>query len=242
MNIDPLSILTKEDMEKERTPEQLSLWWEKKNQEFASFPEGHHYALLKRGLAGKFYDEILPLNLLANILYKGRSGIFCIPNLSNDNFDAIIRDYSFDPPYDLKVEFTKAMDKTAGHEERLRMKYFIEHRHVFLTGPIKFSGTERSGHKIEVKPVPVSRTLSMEKVFSLILDRIEAKCKKKYGYDHLLVILIDDYLAPRFGRVNDQKELKEFLENNVFNLNLDLRGLCILGLSGKTFFYKEYVM
>jgi hypothetical protein len=31
MVIDPSGILTKEDMEKERTPDELSLWWDKKN-------------------------------------------------------------------------------------------------------------------------------------------------------------------------------------------------------------------
>ena len=44
MVIDPSAILTKEDMEKERTPDELSLWWEKKNREFANSKEGHHYA------------------------------------------------------------------------------------------------------------------------------------------------------------------------------------------------------
>lgn len=243
MAIELTTILEKKDMAKERTPKELAFWCKKKIDELGSFPETSRASLLRKGPAKKFHEEIYPLSLLSNRLYPNRPGIRCIPNMDDsENFDAIIRDYSFDPPYDLKVEFTKAKDENAGHEEQLRMKYFIEHGRVSLTGPIKFSGTERSGHKIEVKPEFVSRCLSINKVFVLILDRIKAKCKKKYGNDHLLVILINDYLAPRFDRDKDQKELEEFLENNVFNLNLHLKGLCILGLSGKTFFYKEYVM
>ena len=84
-------------------------------------------ALLKKGLTKKFYDEIYPLNLLANILYAGRSDIRCISNFGNDNFDAIIRDYSHSPPSEQKIEFTLAID---GYDDNLRMKYFIEHGHV----------------------------------------------------------------------------------------------------------------
>jgi hypothetical protein len=121
MTIDPAKILNKEDMEKERTPGELSIWWVTKDQEFGNTKEGHRHALLKKGLAGKFYDEILPLNLLANILYAGRCDIGCIPNLKNDNFDAIIRDYSNFPPVDLKLEFTVAIDR----EDYLWRKYLI---------------------------------------------------------------------------------------------------------------------
>jgi hypothetical protein len=191
--IEPCSLLTKKDMEKERTPDELSFWWEKKNREFATSKEGHHYALLKKGLAKKFNDEILPLNLLVNILYEGRSDIGCIPNLSNDNFDAIIRDYSQSPPFDLKVEFTYAVD---GHDDHLRMKYHIEHGAVSLTGPCSHTGTEKTGHKIVVKTKAVSHNDSLNKSFALIKSRAEQKCKpKKYGENYILVIIIDDYIA-----------------------------------------------
>jgi len=220
-------------MEKGRTPDELSFWCEKKNREFGSSKEGHHYALLKKGLAKKFYEEVFSLNLLANILYKGRTDIGCIPNLSNDNFDAIIRDYSQSLPFDLKVEFTYAVD---GHDDHLRMKYLIEHGHVSLTGHLSYSGTEKTGHSIVVENEFASHYDSLVINYSLIKDRALQKCKpKNYGSNYVLVIIIDDYISPRFDKERDIEELKEFTETNLVNLPLDFGELYILGLSGKTF-------
>jgi hypothetical protein len=233
MVIDPSAILTKEDMERERTPGELSLWWEKKNREFDSSVEGPNYALLKKGLAGKFYDEIYPLNLLANILYTGRSDIGCILNLGNDNFDAIIRDYSQSPPSELKIEFTFAID---GYDDHLRMKYFVKHGYVSRTGPLSHNGTEKTGHKIVVENEVADHYDSLNKSFALIKSRAEQKCKPKiYGKNHVLVIIIDDYLPPRYDNQNDLQTLNKFIKSDVINLPLDFGELYILGLSGKTF-------
>jgi len=240
MASDPSSILTKEDMEKERTPEELSLWWERKSQEFANSKDGHNYALLKKGLCGKFYDEILPLNLLSNILYADRSDIGCIPNLGNDNFDAIIRDYSHSPHSEIKIEFTLAID---GHDDYLRRKYFVDHGRVSLTGPLSYTGTEKTGHKINVENEAVLHIDSLKKSFALIKSRAEQKCKpKNYGKNHILVITIDDYIAPRFDNPKDLEALKEFMKSNVINLPLDFGELYVLGLSGKAFLPYKIVM
>jgi hypothetical protein len=240
MVIEPSAILTKEDMEKERTPGELSLWWEKKNREFANSKEGHHYVLLKTGFTGKFLDEILPLSLLANIVYAGRSDIGCIPNLGNDNFDAIIRDYAHSPPSELKIEFTLAIN---GYDDYLRTKYLVEHGHVSLTGPLERTGTEKTGHKIKVVPEMADHNDSLKKYFNLIKNRAEKKCKpKNYGKNHILVITIDDYIAPRFDNQNDLEALNEFIKSDLINLPLDFGQLYILGLSGKTFLTFEIVM
>lgn len=241
MVIDPSAILTKEDMEKERTPEELSLWWGKKQQEFDSFQEGHHYAQLKKGLTGKFYDELGPLNLLANILYADRSDIGCIPNLGNDNFDAIIRDYSHFPPSEQKIEFTLAID---GYDDILRREYLVKHGYVSLTGPRSHTGTKKTGHNIIVEAEPVSHHTLLEENVALIKCAAEKKCKPKktYGQDHVLVIVIDDYIAPRFDDQNDLEALNGFIKSDVINLPLDFRELYILGQSGKTFLAFTIVM
>jgi hypothetical protein len=231
MMIKSSAILTREDMEKERTPEELALWWEEKNLEFGNSPEGHQYALLKQGLTKKFYDEILPLNLLANILYKDRSDIVCIPDLSNDNFDAIIRDNSQTPPFDLKVEFTYAIN---GHDDHLRMKYLIEHGHVSLTGSCSYTGTEKTGHNIIVENEVASSDDSLKTIFELIKERAKSKCKKQYGKEHVLVIIVNDYLPPRYDSQEDINALEEFIKSNIINLSLDFGELYILGISGKT--------
>ncbi|MFA4902959.1 MAG: hypothetical protein WC600_09450 [Desulfobaccales bacterium] len=220
-------------MEKERTPGELSLWWEKKNREFANSKEGHHYVLLKKELTKKFLEEILPLSLLANILYADRCDIICIPNLGNDNFDAIIRNNSCSPPIEQKIEFTLAID---GKDDHLRTKYLVEHGHVCLTGPLKSRGNEKTGHKIFVGNEVANHFELLQKNFALIKQCAGQKCKpKNYGKNHILVIVIDDNLAPRYGNQRDLEVLNKFIESNVINLPLDFRKLYILGISGKTF-------
>lgn len=234
MTIEPSSILTKEDMEKERTPEELSLWWDEKEKQFRSTKETLHYALLKKGLSGKCVDEMLPLKLLAENLYSGRSDIGCILNFGNDNFDAIIRDHSTSPPSDVRIEFTLAID---GRNDYLFRKYFIEHEHEPIVLPSIFlsTGTEKSGHKIDIADDLISYDNLLVDTFCLIRERALNKCNKRYGKDYILVIIIDDFICPAYDHKEGIEALTKFAEDNLINLPLDFRELCILGYSGKTF-------
>lgn len=232
MVIDPSGILTREDMEKERTPEELYLWVEKKLADIFNCPEVKENSLLRRGLYKKFYEEVSPLSLFVNILYPKRSDIRCIPNLGNENYDSIIRDYFFSPPLELKVEFTQALDKKSGLEEYLRMKYFLEHRHVSSLGPV--FGTKKTD-KINVIDEPVNRNDYLAKIFRLIRLAAEAKSRKIYGPSHILIIIINDYLLPRFDSDRDRTALYEFVRDNVITLNFDFSALYVMGISGKTF-------
>jgi hypothetical protein len=147
-------------------------------------------------------------------------------------FDAIIRDYSNSPNYDLKVEFTQAID---GHDEKLRMEYLIEHGHVSPIGPLSYTGTKKTGHKISAGFELVCHYDSLKNNFALIKNRAEQKSKPKhYGKYHVLVIVIDDYIAPRYDNKNDLEELNEFVKTNVISLPLDFAKVYILGFSGKT--------
>jgi hypothetical protein len=173
------------------------------------------------------------LNLLANILYAGRSDIRCISNFGNDNFDAIIRDYSHFPPSEQKIEFTLAID---GHDDHLRIKYYIEHGLVSLTGPLTYTVTKKTDHKINVATELANGNDLLIKTFTLIRSRAEKKCKpKKYGKNHILVITIDDHIASIYDNQKYLDALNEFIKSDVINLPLDFGELYILGLSGKTF-------
>jgi len=182
----------------------------------------------------KFYEEVRPLSLFADKLYGGRIDIVCLPNLSNDNFDAIIRDYSFSPPQEKKIEFTMALD---GHDEHLRMRYFLEHGHVSLTGSVHNSGNKSTGYKIRVLSEFVKRNDSLKKIFHLVKKRIDEKCvSNKYGHNYILVVIIDDYLRPRYDSERDRSEFIEFIEHNIsYKPGEHFEKIYILGTSGKTF-------
>jgi hypothetical protein len=236
MMFDPNSLLTKEELTIPRTPTELSLWWEDKNRLFADCPEARKWALLRKGLFKKFYEEIYPLSLFATHLYTGRSGIQVIPNLDNRDFDATIMDHSTSPPYELKVEITSAVE---GYSEYLRMKYFLKHGHVNVWGTLSTSGTEKLGHEIHVENEAIDHTNHLERTFSLIRLAVERKSKdpnkpQKYGQGHVLIVAFDDWqwFNPE---QKDMTSLKDFVEKDVLTLSLDFAALYVLGLSGKTF-------
>jgi hypothetical protein len=236
MMFDLNSLLTAEELTKPRTPTELSRWWEDKNRLFADCPEAKKWALLRKGLFKKFYEELYPLSLFATHLYAGRSDIQVIPNLDNRDFDAIIMDYSTSPPSELKVEITSAVE---GHDQHLRMKYFVEHGHVNVWGTLSASGTEKVGHEIHVENEVIAHTDLLQRTFSLIRTSVERKSvgtnkAQKYGQGHVLIVAFDDWCWFN-SKQQDMAALKNFVEEHVLKIPLDFAALYVIGLSGKTF-------
>ncbi len=233
---DPNSLLTKEELTIPRTPTELSRWWEDKNRLFADCPEARKWALLRKGLFKKFYEELYPLSLFATHLYTGRSDIQVIPNLDNRDFDATIIDYSTSPPYELKVEITSAVE---GYNEYLRMKYFVKHGHVNVWGKLSASGTEKMGHEIHIENEVIEHTRHLKYSFSLIRSAVQGKSispnkPHKYGQGHVLIVAFDDWQWFN-SEQKDMTDLKSFVETHVLTLPLDFAALYVLGLSGKAF-------
>lgn len=234
MAINPQSILTKEEMVIERTPKELAAWVERKLQEFKGLDDLKEDVLLHKGLFKKFYEEVYPLNILANKLYKDRSDIGCISNLGNQDFDAVICDYSFSPPHKLMVEFTCAIEYP---DEHLRMKYFLEHGHVNVYGELSYTGTKKTGHKIHVENEMIDRDVLLQKILSLIKKAAEQKSvpgkRNKYGRNHLLVILFNDRFL--FNSKDVVRVLENFVKTNVLPIPLNFKAIYVLELSGETF-------
>lgn len=232
---DPNSFLTGEELTIPRTPTELANWVEMKCRLIADCREAREWALLRKGLFKKFYEEIYPLSRFITHLYAERSDIQCIPNLDNRDFDAIVLDYSTSPPSELKVEITSAVN---GHDQHLRMKYFLEHGHVNVWGKLSASGSENVGHVINVENEAFDHTAHLEHTFSLVLSAAKGKSvspKKppKYGQGHVLVVVFDDWQW--FTPEQDMADMKDFVEKHVLTLALDFATLYVVGLSGGTF-------
>jgi len=223
--------LTSQELTQERTPIELRDWIDGKIREFSKSREWKEEALLMQGLAKRFFEEVLPLSQLAMNLYGDRPDVTCIPNLDNDNYDARFVDKSQSPPTELKVEFTRAID---GHDDHLRMKYFLEHGHVNLGGTLQYEGSEKIGHKIEVQNEMVNVDDTRGKTRDLIKKCAEGKSNRKYGKSYLLVITFDDFLGFRFDDSETSTVLNELLKETLSESNLDFEKVCLLGFSGKT--------
>jgi len=238
---DPNSLLTKEELATPRTPTELARWVEMKCRLFADCPdpEAKEWVLLHKDLFKEFYEEVYPLSRFVTHRYTRRLDIQCVPNLDNRNFDATILDHSTSPPSELKVEITSAIK---GRDQHLRMKYLLEHRHVYLWGKLSASGTEKVGHEIHVQNEGIDYTVSLEHTFSLIRSAFEGKSvisnkTPKYGQGHVLIVAFDDWQW--FKPEQEIAALKDFVKKHVLTLPLDFAALYVVGLSGNTFVHFE---
>lgn len=239
MTNDIESCLTKEEIEKERTPEQLKLWVEK-ILEFTKNDKIKKQVLLHEGLFKQFYEEVHPLSLLVNKIYPSSPNIRCIPCIDNKDFDAIIRDYTFSPPHELKVEFTyvrkgvvSSSVKNSGHDEHIRMEQLIKHGSVNIFGSLY--GDKRTGYYVEDEMI--DHTDLLQKTFSLIKEAAENKSKiRKHGRygkkTHVLVIVFAD---SSWFNACDKVSLEDFMKKEVLILDLNFKTVYILGASGKAF-------
>lgn len=237
-------ILTKEEIQVKRTPKELELWVEKKCNEFENNDEIEDQVLLHKGLFKQFYEEVRPLSLFVNKIYPSSSDILCIPSIDNKDYDAVIRDCTFSPPHELKVEFTyvtkgvvSTSAKECGHDEYLRMEYFIEHRHVNTFGSLTHSEDKNTGCKINVEDEMIDHIDLLQNTFSLIKSAAEKKSEtrkpRKYGKQtHVLVIVFDDW---QWFNSKDMVTLENFMKTEILVKPLNFKTVYILGSSGKTF-------
>ena len=236
MAIDPTSILTPEEIQRPRTPDELAQWVNSKIDEFDSpDPAVKCYGRLRKGLAKQLDEEVRPLSLLAAKLYGGRSDVLCIPNLdTSKDFDAGIRDGSITPPAGVKVEVTLALDDDAGHDEYRRRKYLQEHGGVTPLGKVISTGTKRTGLKIDVEEDFPPHAELLQK-FSLIRKAAERKCiPGRYGKARVLIIFFDDNWL-LYDPEHDVMALADFVKRHVLPLPLNFRTVYVLGWLGWPF-------
>jgi hypothetical protein len=161
--------------------------------------------------------------------------------LDNGDFDALILDNSISPPSKLKVEITSAKNPVEGHDQHLRMKYFVRHGHVNVWGKLSHKGTERRGHEIHVENEAIAHTELLDRTFKLIQSAVEGKSMnpnkpQKYGQGHVLIVVFDDW---QWFKPEYIAALKDFVNKHVLTLPLNFAALYVLGLSGKTFVHFE---
>ena len=221
------NILTESEMELSRTPLALSEWVNKKSEELSASRESKIYARSGKKLPKKFYEEIRPLSLFASRMYDNREDIKLKPNLGNEEFDAVIIDESSNRT--IYVEISYAKD---GYDDRLRLDVLNEKGTVNALGQIEVSGTKASGNrKISVRNEAVKHNEIMSKALKLVERRIADKCDGRYGENHILIIVFDDYLP--FRTDEDRELLEESVKSLASKLNPKFMNIFLLGASGK---------
>lgn len=212
-------------MEKPRTPLALCKWVDEKAAELSKTKVGKVYARSGSILPKKLWEEIRPLGLFSLSRY-GDEGVLCTPNLTNDNYDGRVEfsDTSTSPVY---IEITYAKD---GYNERLRLTDLTEKGHVNAVGKITVSGTKASGQKIEIENEAVKHEDIRSRALDLVKERLSGKSNKQYGENHILVVVIDDYLP--FRTEEDKNVLMDYTQSSLGDLSLNVGAMYLLGSSG----------
>ncbi|NTU50099.1 MAG: hypothetical protein HGA87_04300 [Desulfobulbaceae bacterium] len=221
----PEPILNHADMELSRTPRELCDWVDSIAIELSKTSEGKTYARSGALLPKKFWEEVRPLGLFALCRY-GDVGVQCTPNLTNDNYDAKI-EFSKPATPPVYIEMTYAKN---GQDERLRLEVLTKEGNVNALGKITVSGTKASGRTIKVENEAVDHTKVRQTALDLVKERLAGKCKKQYGKNYILVVIVDDYLP--FRTDEDKEVLMRYTQAALSELKPDVGAVYLLGSSG----------
>ncbi|MBI3808355.1 MAG: hypothetical protein HY281_12735 [Nitrospirae bacterium] len=221
------TILQQVDMESTRTPSALCEWVVSKASALSETDEGKRFARSGATLPKKLWEEIRPLGLFAFRRYGLRKDVKCTPNLNNENYDGRIDFDDISVP-SIYVEITYAKD---GYDESLRLEVLSAIGSVNRSGRISISGTKASGHrKVDVENEFVDRQETRGHALEIVRERIVNKSDKVYGPNHVLVVVIDDYLP--FRTEGDRMILVEYAKSVIDNVKLDFGEIVLLGSSG----------
>jgi hypothetical protein len=83
---------------------------------------------------------------------------------------------------------------------------------------------------VEVENEAVDHNCTVAAALSLVKERLSGKSAKKYGSRHVLVVVVDDYIA--FRSDEDKSALRQFAETAIKELQLDFGAIYLLGSSG----------
>lgn len=228
----PDEVLSVDEMEKERTPDELVEWVQQIETTFSQNKEFRKFARLKTGLVKKFFEEIRPLCLFVKYYYSGNSLILCKPNLGNQKFDATIKDLRKSPHLEQKIEITT----TANRDDKLRRIFLSERGYVWMTGKIVEQGTRNKGRKIQITPEVKDHFDVLNVEFQKILERAENKIKKEYNKDHILLIGFDDSIGFYSVGDSDYQTLDRFSKEKFSELKNAFRATYLVGLNGRVVF------
>ncbi len=209
-----------------RSPRELNDWVDLKASELSESEEGRRYARSGKLLPKKLWEEIRPLGIFSNARY-GPDSVICTPNLDNDNYDGKIEIKS-KPASTFFVEITYAKD---GYDERLRLDVLNKDGSVNAVGKVTVSGTKASGSQIvDIENEAVNHEEIRDSALKIIEERIQGKSEKKYGPNHILVIVFDDYIP--FRTDEDKEVLSKFASDTLAKYTLDFGAVYLLGSSG----------
>ena len=224
-------MLTKEEIETERTPDELWTWFESTRRAIAADPNSRKDDLLRHGLYKEFHEEVCPFAVFVRNQYSGENMVGCLPVLGNDDHDAKIIDRRDDVPRVVPVEITFVKS----YEDALRMEYFEEHGEVSMTGKVAVVGTKLNPNR-KVSVEHGCRNVDEDIIYleSAIVRAATAKIRcettKESGY--ILIVSFADRDLPMEG---DRKNLISRVREDLDESRPNFKFVYLVGNSGEVF-------
>lgn len=194
-------MITKEDIEIERTPSELREFVTTIKSKIDNCKQERHRGMLKKGIYKVFVDEIIPLSLVCMKIYPDNYKIF--PKLGNQGYDAIVKNENGEIFEHLEITVPHDGLKAANDAKLTVERGFGE----------TFTRDYNSGS-------------DLKDMFSIIMDVCEKKSKKDYS-DCSLVIVID--FSPPFEeeRTKYAQLIKE-LEEKILKMKFNVKKIYLL--------------
>jgi len=222
--------ISKEELIKKRTPSELWNWLIEKVAQLGSTNEGMKDLRLQKGLVKQLMEEIGPLAIFGMHKYADNNQILLQPVIGNQPYDAVVTDLRTKPASQTYIEITQSHE---GENNYWRRCELLKKGYVPSYAPVIKTDTKKTKMQVSIPP----EATSVEERVKSELERILAAAKGKEGKDYpantSLIILFDD--TPPFQEVVDNKELDNFVNKNILNLDLRFSALYLVG-SGRVIF------
>jgi hypothetical protein len=195
-------MITKEDIETERTPNELRQFVTTIKSKINNCEQERHRGMLKEGIYKVFLDEIIPLSLFCMKIYPDNYKI--LPKLGNQGYDAIVKDKNgkiFE-----HLELTAPYD---GLKAANDAKLTVERGYVITSFRNYNSGSD------------------LKDMFSIIMDVCEKKSKKDYS-DCSLVIVIDFFSLSSEEEKTKYVQLVKELEKKILKMKFNTKKIYLL--------------
>lgn len=232
-------LLSKEEIEKERTLQELMQWWHRiKDNTVESSNKIRHSVLLRKKNEYKiFMEESLPLNFFCQHYFKDSKRDVTIKQvIGNQNYDAIIKgceEFKY-------IEITQAIN---GEAEHARMFEMTQKGSTNPFGTVYKKGTKNKGLDVstEVEDDSYFFSLNNDKskenfkntykpieeidcIYQLLKEAVKRKAEKEYPKKTLLLVYFDDTklemhqdISKNMGEYYDyKKDIEDFVNQTLF--------------------------
>jgi hypothetical protein len=226
--------ITKEELERERTPPELSRWVASKFEEVSSNEKGEDSLILKEGILKQLVEEVYPLSIFGYRKFGETNKVLLKPIIGYQNYDAIIIYKNNEVE---KREFIEITQSHEGEIDHLRRLFIKEHGYAFYHSPIKKTGTKKTRVDVSNKLEAVRAEEIAKAEINRIKDAINRKISKEYPPDTALLIAFEDDLF--FRLVVSNNILDSIINEYCSGLDIRFSYIYLVGLYR---LFREYKM